>query len=83
MPKSFTDEKNKTELVNVCKKVNFFTKFGCEFINLRLMIFESKIFIQTTYPPDKMSIFMVYKVAVFFWILLGLVWLGGVVSLIR
>ena len=37
---------------------------------------------QTIWPESIEAIFNMYRVGVFFWILGGLVWLGGVISII-
>ena len=37
---------------------------------------------QTTWPEEIEAVFNMYRVGVFFWILGGLVWLGGVISII-
>ena len=40
------------------------------------------ILIKTEWPPEIEGIFNMYRVMVFFWILAGLTWLGGVVSML-
>ena len=37
---------------------------------------------KTEWPPEIEVLFNMYRVAVFFWILIGLVWLSGVISLV-
>ena len=38
---------------------------------------------KTEWPPEIEVLFNMYRVAVFFWILIGLVWLSGVISLVN
>ena len=38
--------------------------------------------LKTEWPPEIEVLFNMYRVAVFFWILIGLVWLSGVISLV-
>ena len=40
------------------------------------------MYFQTEWPSEIEAIFNMYRVAVFFWILVGLVWLSGVISLV-
>ena len=47
-----------------------------------LMSFDMTLNFQTTWPKEIEAVFNMYRVGVFFWILAGLVWLGGVISII-
>ena len=38
--------------------------------------------IKTEFPTQAELLFDIYRIAVFFWILLGLVWLAGIIQLV-
>ena len=41
-----------------------------------------KIVIQTEWPVSTQAYYSIYRMAVFFWILIGLTWLGGIISML-
>ena len=66
----------------------FFVPRNCHYLkswqsndySTKLWVLDIKYF-QSEWPPKIQMLFTMYRIGVFFWILLGLVWLGGVISI--
>ena len=71
-PVPSNDINNQTGLSRLCNPVS---AVFCLIIN----VIDN---IKTEWPPEIEGIFNMYRVMVFFWILAGLTWLGGVVSML-